>query len=320
MRMLVFGAGATGGYFGGRLLEAGCDVSFLVRPRRAATLAETGLVIRSACGDATLAHPRCVLAGAMDGPYDLVLLACKAFDLDGAIDALAPAVGPGTAILPVLNGMRHLDLLAERFGAERVLGGQCVISATLDPDGAIRHLNQAHSLTFGEWEGGERQPGEPGRAGPVDALSHRVAAIRDAMAGARFDVVASGTVLLDMWEKWLFLSSLAAATCLMRATVGEVVAAGGAPLVLRLFDEARAIAERAGVAPRPAFVERSRAMLTQAGSPLTASMLRDLEAGAPVEAEHVLGDLLRRGGGEGHLLGIALTHLRAYEARRLAGR
>src|SRR5271163_4196484 len=137
MRILVVGAGAIGGYFGGRLLQAGRDVTFLVRPRRAAQLAKTGLVVRSRLGDAELPNPPTITADALGEPFDLVLLSLKAYDLAAAIESFAPAVGPNTAILPLLNGMAHMDTLAARFGGGAALGGQCVVSLTLDPEGRI---------------------------------------------------------------------------------------------------------------------------------------------------------------------------------------
>jgi len=155
MRTLIVGAGATGGYYGARLAEAGADVTFLVRPARAAKLAADGLNVRSPLGDLHLPDPPTVtadkLAGA--GRFDLILLSCKAYDLDSAVADLAPAVGPDTAILPVLNGMSHLDVLDARFGAERVLGGSCAIAATLAPDGEIRHMSELCSITYGEGRG-----------------------------------------------------------------------------------------------------------------------------------------------------------------------
>lgn len=190
MRILVVGAGAVGGYFGGRLLEAGRDVTFLVRPRRAAELTETGLQIRSRFGDVALSAPPTVLSENLKDPFDLVLLSCKAYDLEGAMESFASALGSETAVLPLLNGMRHLDILTARFGSERVLGGQCVIAATLNQRHEIVHLNEAHALSFGERDG---------------AMSDRVKAIENLMAGARFAAKASSNVLQDMWEKWVFL-------------------------------------------------------------------------------------------------------------------
>jgi len=134
MKLLVVGAGAVGGYFGGRLLQAGRDVTFLVRPCRAAELAQSGLVIKSPAGDVTLPDPKTVTAERLRQNFDLVLLSCKAYDLEGALVSLAPAVGPGTVILPLLNGLRHLDRLDTTFGRAKVLGGQCVISAAIGGD------------------------------------------------------------------------------------------------------------------------------------------------------------------------------------------
>jgi len=308
VRILIVGAGATGGYFGGRLAAAGRDVTFLVRAKRQAQLTASGLVIRSPHGDATVAKPATVLAGEIAGPFDLIVLSCKAYDLAGAIDAFAPGVGASSAILPLLNGMRHLDLLDARFGRERVLGGQCVIAATLDAGGAIVHLNDAHSLTFGERGGGE---------------SERVRAIAEAFAGARFESRPSAQIVQEMWEKWVVLATLAGGTCLMRAAIGDIVAAPtGAEVIRGLFAECRAIAAANGFPPRSAFADRALATLTLERSMLTASMLRDLESNGRIEADHIVGDLLARkpdtntGAGLPSLLQVAYAHLKAYEARR----
>ena len=304
MRILVVGAGAVGGYFGGRLLEAGRDVTFLVRPGRAARLAETGLVIRSSTGDADLPKPPTILAGDLREPFDVVLLSCKAYDLDGAMSAFAQAVGPETAIVPLLNGMRHLDVLDQRFGASRVLGGTCLISARLDGAGRIAHLNDVHSLSFGA---------------RIDSQLPKAAAIAAEMTGVKFKARASTEILREMWEKWVFLATLAGINCLMRGTIGDVVVAGGGDLALLLFEECRAIAAAAGWPPREAFLERSRPRLVTASSTLAASMLSDLERGGPTEADHILGDLLRRRAEapaeDRSMLRIAYTVLKTAEAR-----
>src|SRR6476660_3015172 len=151
MRILVVGAGAIGGYFGGRLLQAGQDITFLVRPKRASELASAGLVIKSPGGDVTLKNPSMVQADKLNEKFDVVLLSCKAFDLEDAIKSFAPAVGPQTAIIPLLNGMRHLDVLDEKFGKDRVLGGLCGIAATLNEHRHVVQLTPVfQSLTFGE--------------------------------------------------------------------------------------------------------------------------------------------------------------------------
>jgi 2-dehydropantoate 2-reductase len=308
MRILVVGAGAIGGYFGGRLLEAGRDVTFLVRPRRASELAQEGLVIKSPLGDVVLQSPPTVLAGSIERPFGLVLLSCKAYDLPAAMDSFAAAVGPGTIILPLLNGMRHLDLLSERFGRSHLLGGHCLIAVTRDPSGAILHLNDSQTLSFGELDG---------------ASTDRIRAVDDELVNAGFDAQHSDHVVQGMWDKWVFLATLAGITCLMRASIGDIVAsAGGEQSIISLLEECRAIAEGEGHAPAPAVLERARGTLTASGSSLTASMLRDLEANAPVEADHIVGDLLQRrrttsaSGGGLYLLSAAYTHLKAYELRR----
>jgi 2-dehydropantoate 2-reductase len=305
MRILVVGAGAIGGYFGGRLLQAGRDVTFLVRPRRAAELAGAGLVIKSPNGDVTLKNPPTVQADKLAEKFDMVLLSCKAFDLDDAIKSFAPAVGPQTAIIPLLNGMRHLDVLDDRFGRERVLGGLCAIAVTLNDKREVVHLAPMQSLNFGERDG---------------KMTDRVRAIADVFAGGKFGSFASENIMQEMWEKWVFLASLAASTSLMRASVGNILAApGGRDFLLGILDECGAIAKAAGHAPRAPFLERTHGMLTAAGSPLTASMFRDIQAGAKVEADHVVGDLIARADAAKipvPKLRAAYTHLKAYEKQR----
>jgi len=307
MHTLVVGAGAIGGYFGGRLVEAKRDVTFLVRPRRAAELTGSGLTIRSRFGDVMVSEPKTILAENLHETYDLVLLSCKAFDLEGAIESFAPAVGPTTAILPLLNGMRHLDSLDQRFGAARVLGGQCLIAVTMNEKREIVHLNDVHDLSFGERDG---------------TLSERLKAIGSLMEGVRFNVRVSQQILLEMWEKWVFLASAASSTCLMRAAIGDICASpGGTDFVLGVLEECRRIAAAEGYTMRDESFKRSSDMLTAADSTLTASMLRDIERNGPIEADHIVGDLLERGrrhgvSGGDSFLKVAYTHLKAYEARR----
>jgi 2-dehydropantoate 2-reductase len=306
MRTLVVGAGAIGGYFGGRLLEINRDVTFLVRPKRAAELAGQGLKIRSRVGDVNLPKPATVLAENLRETFDLVLLSCKAYDLADAITSFAPAVGPDTAILPLLNGMLHLDVLDQRFGRDRVLGGQCFIAVTVK-DGEIVHLVENHELSFGERNG---------------TPSDRINAIAQLMEGARFNAHASAEILQEMWEKWVFLASLAGSTCLMRGAIGDICASpGGTDFILGLLEDCRSIAAAEGYPVREAQLNRIRKTLTATGSSLTASMLRDVERNAPIEADHIIGDLLRRGPASSQAkpshLSIAYTDLKAYEARRL---
>lgn len=304
MRILVIGAGALGGYFGGCLVRAGRDVTFLVRPPRAAQLARNGLRIVSPHGDFAVTA-RTVLAESLDETFDLVLLALKAYSLGEAMDQFAPAVGPATSILPVVNGMAHMETLSARFGAARVLGGVARISATLDAEGRVLHLLPLHDLVFGEPGGG---------------FTERTAALSDLLGGAGFDARASDAIMQDMWEKWAGLATGAGITCLMRAATGDIVAAqGGQDAIVKLFGECAAVAAACGFPPRPSFADSWLEMMTRPGSPMKASMLRDIERGGPTEGEHVLGDLVSRARDRGvatPLLGLACVHVATYEAVR----
>jgi 2-dehydropantoate 2-reductase len=304
MRILVLGAGAIGGYYGGRLVESGADVTFLVRPRRAQVLAERGLVVRSALGDIER-KVKTLLAGDLREAFDLVLLSCKAYDLDDAIEAIVPAVGPRSAILPLLNGINHMAVLSGRFGAERVLGGACGIGVVLEPSGDIRHVGNTEWLTFGEVSG-ER--------------SARCDAIAKIFAASKINASLADDVIQEMWDKFVMLASLAASSTLTRANVGEMLAAPlGEWLVLEALRECQAVARGDGHAPTAAAIERTRKMLTTRGSPFTASMQRDLVAGGATEGDHIIGDLVRRAEKRGidvPLLRVALANLQVHEARR----
>lgn len=304
MRWLIVGAGALGGYFGGRLLQAGEDVTFLVRPRRMAQLGATGLVIKSPLNDAHIPSPPCVLAQDLAAPYDMVVVGCKAYDLADAMESFAPAVGSNTGILPLLNGMRHLDQLSARFGANRVLGGLCIISAALDADGVVQHYNNLHTLTYGELDG---------------SRSDRVRAIEAAFGTANVNARASDAILQEMWEKWVLISAAAGATCLMRAAICDILEAGAIDLIIGILDDCAAIAAANGFAPRPEARERMVAFLTAPGSTMTASMMKDMERHARIEGEHIIGDLISRadpGTPAPILLRTVHAHLRAYKARR----
>ena len=296
MRILVVGAGATGGYFGGRLLEAGADVTFLVRPGRAAQLQADGLRITSPHGDVTL-QPPLVTAGQLRPEYDVILLAVKAYALEAAMRDMAPGLTPDAMILPLLNGMRHIDRLVERFGDAAVLGGICLVATVVDPAGRITQLAPMQELSYGERSG---------------AISERVRTLDAALQGAGFTARMSEMILPGMWEKWTFLATLGALTCLLRGPVGAIVAApGGLTVAEAILAECASVSAAEGFAPGEAFLTRIRGMVTASGSTLTSSMYRDLQANAPVEADQILGDMLVRG--DRH--GLALPLLRAAYAQ-----
>ena len=309
MRILVLGAGALGGYFGGRLLEAGADVTFLVRPRRAAQLAAQGLVIESPFG-ALRTPVRTVMVDEAEPGWDLVLLTCKAYDLDDAIAAIRPAVSDGTAILPVLNGLSHVATLQREFGAGRVLGGLAKIQATLAADGTVRQLNDWRWLTFGELDG---------------RISPRVAALAELASRATgMQAAAVPDILFRMWEKLVHLGTSAIGTVLLRANTGEIARSpGGVAFMHRILERNAAIAAANGHPMKPAFLEEFRALFADPAGMYATSMLRDLEAGGRIEADHILGFLLeaaRRAGIPEEAHEAAYLHARAYEQRRDAHR
>ncbi|MDF2442076.1 MAG: 2-dehydropantoate 2-reductase [Subtercola sp.] len=311
MRLLVVGAGAVGGYFGGRLLAAGRDVTFLVRPARAAALAADGLVVHTLGDDSDLFVPIPVTVQADEladaGPFDAVLLSVKAYALEQALDDLAPAIGAETFVVPALNGLRHVDVLRERFGDQHVVGGVCVVAAQLDPDGSIRQVGVGNSWAYGEFDG---------------SVSDRMLELDSSLTGAGFGARISQTIDLDMWEKWVMLASGGALTTLLRSTVGPIVAApGGLEVATAIAEECFAVATAAGFGPR----EKQRVFvlgtLTAQGSSYGTSMFRDLMSGKEVESEQIVGDLVARAGALGvpvPLLSLANTSLSVYRAERAA--
>lgn len=303
MRFLVVGAGSTGGYFGGRLAKAGRDVTFLVRPARAERLRQTGLQIVSPHGDVTFS-PKLVTADTITGPFDVVLLTVKAFSLAAALDDLAPAIGPETMILPVLNGMKHVDMLKARFGAAALIGCVCKIATTLDGEGRIHQLSKLQDIAYGEMSG---------------ASSTRIERLDAEMQGAGFDARSSTTIAREMWEKWVMLATLGGVTCLMRGNIGEIArAAGGRDFSLAVLDEVTSVVRAVGEAPSEGFLATTRDMITQTESSQASSMYRDLQNGHPVEVEQIIGDLLARAGQVGiatPLLAAAYTHLSVYQDR-----
>jgi 2-dehydropantoate 2-reductase len=308
MKLLVLGAGAIGGYFGGRLAEAGADVTFLVRPRRREQLQRDGLRIESSLGNVQL-PAKSVLAEEVRPEYDLVLFTCKAYDLESAMQAVAPAMGDTTALIPMLNGISHFDALDARFGRARIVGGTCQINVSLGKDGVVRHGDPLQRMTFGKRDASQETPAR---------------LFSEALARTSIDWKQSDNIERDLWEKIVFLSALAATTCLFRANVGEIIAApGGREAMERALAANVEIATRAGFPPRTAIIDGARARLTDAKGTWSASMLRDVEAGGPVEADHVIGWMLgkaRETGADDAILSLAYTHLKAYEARRAAGR
>jgi len=303
MRLLIVGAGSTGGYLGGRLAQAGRDVAFLVRPAREAELRETGLNILSPHGNISV-RPKLIMAGAELPRFEAILLTVKGFQLEGALDDLASAVGPETIILPVLNGMRHMDIISARFDPHNLVGCALRVATVLEDDGRIVQLTPLQDLAYGELDG---------------STTVRIQALDRFMTGAGIGARLSGSILREMWEKWILLASLGAITCLMRGTIGDIEAcSGGAAFATQLLDEVVAIIKAVGEPPSDEFLSSARQQVTAKGSPLASSMFRDLNRGRPIEVEAIIGDLIRRGAKAKlttPLLSAAYTHLLVYEKR-----
>ncbi len=302
MKILVVGAGAVGGYFGGRLAQAGRDVTFLVRPRRRARLQSVGLRIKSTLGDLAF-YPKTVCAPDLTPDFDLILLSVKGYALDQAIEDLAPAVGPRTMILPALNGMTHLTALAAGFGDTPVLGGVSHLIAQLDEDGTIVQSGALQRLRFGELDG---------------VISDRILSVNETLAAAGFEAGVSPRIRQEMWEKWVQLASFCTLNCLMRSPLGAIARTdGGVATVDAVLEESFTTAAAHGFAPSEAFAAQIRALATQTESTVTTSMYRDMIGGKPVEVEQILGDFVRRAKTKGirtPLLTAAMTNLQIYAA------
>lgn len=314
-KVLVLGAGGIGGYFGGRLVEAGKDVTFLVRPRRQKILLEHGLRIESPAGNLktpvkTLTNEELVNRVSQGETYDYVFLTAKAYDLDSAINSIRPAMGKDTALVPALNGLAHIDRLNKEFDRKNVLAGSVIIQSTLTLDGIVLHLNDDAIGLFGCQQGGK------------DERAIVFANLFDGAKGVQVRAVENA--MQRMWNKWVRLATLAGMTCLMRANVGEINRApGGQEAMTEFLGKNSEIAKAAGFPLHEGANNDIGIFFKDKQSLATASMLRDIEAGHQTEGDHILGDLLNRAQhfGINHpLLSLAYTNVKAYEQRRLSGR
>jgi 2-dehydropantoate 2-reductase len=307
MRILIVGAGGIGGYFGGRLAESGCDVTFLVRPARKKSLDERGLRVISPLGN--IERPVSTkLLSELNDEFDVVFIACKSYHLEQVVDDLKSRRLQKAYYLPLLNGLRHISVLDEVFGAEKVLGGLCRIAATLTPDGEIVHLGN-----FGEIRIGSRH----------EAGAHVVDELAASFRKAHVNVLRADDIVYELWSKFVDLSTLAAATCTMRAPIGIINrAVGGSAFILALINEARSVSAASGYQIHDEKLNSTRRVYSDESSALTSSMLRDLESGGHLEAEHIVGDMCDRGravGVDTPFFDIARAHLWAHELRFPAG-
>jgi 2-dehydropantoate 2-reductase len=304
MRILMAGAGATGGYFGARLIQAGQDVTFLVRERRYQQLQTHGLVLQTLQGTEKF-QPQLIQASTLKSHYDLIIVTVKSFALDQVMDDITPAVGPATLIMPILNGMRHIATLQQRFGEDKVIGGLCKINATLGDQGEVIQMTPLHQLLYGALDGNN------------DARLQRVdAALRD----CQVDTLFSDNIMDELWEKWLLLSTLGAVCCLARGNTQQILTSrGGEALLQGVFTEILSVITAEGYQPRPAVTARIFELLNNPATPMTSSMYRDLTQGSDIEADQVIGDLLlraKRNGLATPLLNAVDVNLQVYLQQR----
>jgi 2-dehydropantoate 2-reductase len=296
MKILIVGAGGIGGYFGAKLLLSGADITYLLREKRQQLIEDHGLTIETPTGSFTV-HPRSVLADQLEPIYDLIILAPKAFDLDETLKSIGKAAKKGL-ILPFLNGFTHMQKLDEHFGKGRVMGGVAHIAAMITQSGSVKQLTELHSLTIGP-----RTPEQTGLAQDFFALCKK----------ADFESFYKEQIEQSLWDKWVFLATLAGMTTICRGSVGNIASAPyGIELSRRMYDECCRIAASLGFAVSDETQNNAIALLTKEGSPFTASMLRDLLALKQAEHEHILGDLIALGANANidcPLLKIAHTHM-----------
>jgi 2-dehydropantoate 2-reductase len=307
VKILILGAGAVGGYWAARLAQSGADVTVLLREKRAESVRKNGLVVKSPKGDFTV-PAKVVTKGSDGGPYDVVVLACKGYDLPSAMDAIAPAVGAHTTIVPMLNGHIHFGTLDARFGKDKVAGGLARISGMLGPNGEILHSG-ASGVSFGE------RDGKPPRAALVE--------LDAACKKAGIEGGLNPNINQDLWDKWIMLGAIASMCSAMRGTVGDIMASeDGEAIMSEILEECRKVAAAEGYPPSDKVVSGLKAGLTQKGAKSVASILGDIEKAGAVEAKSIVGDMLARArkfGIAAPNLRFAYAHLQTYEARRARG-
>ena len=279
-KIVVFGTGAVGGYFGARLLAAGESVAFVARGRQLAALRRNGLSVVSPNGDLTVRDLVATDRPEEIGPVDIVLFGVKLYDASEAAARLAPLLGPETAVITIQNGVEVLELVARCVGAERAVGGAAYIMASLEAPGRIRHT-AADALVFGE-RGGSR--------------SARLSAFEAAGVRAGFHAKLSTTIDVDLWVKFVRLATWAGITTVSRSTIGVIRDDPALSAMMRAaLAEAIAVGCARGVALPVNLVADTEALVSRFPHHAKSSMLEDLEHGRRLELPWLSGALVRMG-------------------------
>lgn len=280
MKIVMFGAGGVGGYFGGRLAQGGADVAFVARGAHLEAIRRDGLHIVSPKGDAHVTNVRASADPADLGIADVVFLTVKMYDVGTAATQMRPLLGPDSMVVTLQNGVEATDMVARRVGERHVVGGVAYVSAVIDQPGRIRHT-ALDGLIVGELDGG---------------LSPRLAALRAAAAAGGFSFTTSDDIRRDLWSKFVRLSVFAGLTAATRSPVGVLRASP--PLVALMHaavDEAIAVGRAHGVALGPALKDEVFGMFHAVPPQAKASMLEDLERGRPLELPWLSGAVVRLG-------------------------
>ncbi len=279
MNVLILGAGGVGGYLGCRLMQSGVPVVFLARGQTVRRLNENGLRLTSPFGDWEGEVQAITAADRPRMAFDLVVLACKTYDLAQAIDDIRPFVGARTKVLPLLNGVTHMERLVAAFPSA-VLGGLAHIMVSVSADGAIVHGNDLHRYRFGALPGGDDRV-------PRDLV--------DALGQVPIEAGVSAHILDEMWSKFQFISGFAAVTSLLKGSAGMIAATeDGADIMREALAETARIAEAEGFPVSAEHMGSVTALSTERGSGFTSSLLRDVAAGRRAEGDALVGDMLRR--------------------------
>jgi len=301
MRILVLGAGGVGGYFGGRLVEKGEDVTFLVRENRKKQLEKNGLVIRSVNGDYAFS-PKLTTSKDAKETFDVVLFSTKSYHLENAIADLKPFVGENTVIVPLLNGIAHVSRLQEAFGEEKVIGGLCFIETTLNSEGDVVQTSAAAKLVYGEFRGKD---------------TARIRQISDAFSGTKADFVLSSSIEKEMWHKYLFITVMSGVTSLMRAPIGPIrESEGGRGMIRQFFTEGAAIMHAHNAPISETIIDDHMKTIDSIGYEMKSSMQRDMEKKAFVEGDHLQGHMLelaKEKGIDAPILAMVYQNVKVYK-------
>jgi 2-dehydropantoate 2-reductase len=293
MHITIMGTGGIGGYFGARLANAGCDVTFVARGAQLAALREHGLRIESSLGDLYLPKVQATDDPASIGKTDLVIFGVKLWDTATAAEAIKPLIGEHTAVVSFQNGVVKDDILRDVLGQSSVIGGVCYIAATIAEPGLIRHSGAMQKLVFGEYDG---------------SLSERVKRLRDACVKAGIDQELSTNIRQAVWQKFVFLVGLSGVTATTRTPIGVILSNERAREFLRnTMDEVVQVARADGVPLADDFANDRLAFCDQLPATMTSSMHNDLERGGRLEVAWLSGDVVSRG----QRLGIATPCNRA---------